>query len=292
MNKRKSICVLGNCVAHRLQNMLAANAALREHHTLVYMPMIHERARLPNGDSELERMAQIALSCDCILTQQLFNFGPCNTRELRAGLSSGQTLLTFSAPDFGGYFPDVCHLSGKTRLRFNSVLDWDSRIFFACFVKGVSIFEVEQIYLTHPMFGQKAMLTNAAASLERYAKREQGVDIPTGDYVARHYRARRLFYSDMHPADEVLALLRNRVLEALNLPPLPESAPLEVESFGFNRWPVITRAQCPFRFPGQEYFLLANVRHSIEDVAMSYYSFYDFHPHVVEANLPLAEGVL
>ena len=84
MNKRKSICVLGNCVAHRLQNMLAANAALREHHALVYMPMIHERARLPNGKSELERMAQIALSCDCILTQQLFNFGPCNTRELRA----------------------------------------------------------------------------------------------------------------------------------------------------------------------------------------------------------------
>ena len=70
MNKRKSICVLGNCVAHRLQNMLAANAALREHHALVYMPMIHERARLPNGKSELERMAQIALSCDCILTLQ------------------------------------------------------------------------------------------------------------------------------------------------------------------------------------------------------------------------------
>lgn len=292
MNERKRICVLGNCVAHRLQNMLAANAALTERYALVYMPMIHERARLPNGDRELEHMAQIALSCDIILSQPLFNFGPCNTEQLRDRLSSGQTLLTFSAPDFGGYFPDVCHLSGKTGLRFATVLDWDSRIFFACFVKGVSIFEVQQIYLTHPMFGQKAMLANVAAALEHYAKREQGVDIPTGDYVARHYAARRLFYSDMHPADELLSLLRNRVLEALKLPPLPENAPLEVESFGFNRWPVITRAQRPFYFPGQEYFLLANVRHSIEDVAMSYYSFYDFHPHVVEANLPLAEGVL
>lgn len=101
------------------------------------------------------------------------------------------------------------------------------------------------------------MLENVAASLERYAKREQGVDIPTGDYVARHYTARRLFHSGMHPADEVLALLRNRTLEALDLPPLPAETPLEVESFGFNRWPVITRAHRLFRFPGQEYFLLA-----------------------------------
>ena len=31
---------------------------------------------------------------------------------------------------------------------------------------------------------------------------------------------------------------------------------------------------------------------SIEDVAMAYYNFYQFHPHIVEANLALAEGVL
>lgn len=34
------------------------------------------------------------------------------------------------------------------------------------------------------------------------------------------------------------------------------------------------------------------VRHSIEDVAMAYYNFYEFHPHVAEANRHHAEGVL
>lgn len=292
MNERKRICVLGNCVAHRLQGMLAANAALTEHYTSVYMPTVHAVGRLPDREMELERLARRALSCDVILSQPLFSFGPCDTAQLRSRLGPGQKLLTFSAPDFGAYFPDVCWLSGKTKLRFSPVHDWDSKIFFACFVKGVSIFEVERLYLTHPMFGQKAILANMAASLERYAKREQGVDIPTGDYVARHYTKRRLFYSDKHPADEVLALLRNRALEALDLPPLPDDAPLEVESFDFNSWPVITRAHRLFRFPGQEYFLVANERRSIEDVAMAYYCFYEFHPHVVEANLQLAEGVL
>ena len=292
MNERKRICVLGNCVAYRLQMMLAAHAELTERYALVYMPTVYEIARLPDRDTELERLARRALSCDIILSQPLFSFGPCNTRQLRDRLSPGQKLLTFSAPDIGGYFPDVCWLSGKTRLRFAPVQDWDSRIIFACYVRGVSIFEVERIYLSHPMFGPRAMLENVAASLERYAKREQGVDIPTGDYVARHYTARRLFHSGMHPADEVLALLRNRTLEALDLPPLPAETPLEVESFGFNRWPVITRAHRLFRFPGQEYFLLANVRHSIEDVAMAYYNFYEFHPHVAEANRHHAEGVL
>ena len=162
MNERKRICVLGNCVAYRLQMMLAAHAELTERYALVYMPTVYEIARLPDRDTELERLARRALSCDIILSQPLFSFGPCNTRQLRDRLSPGQKLLTFSAPDFGGYFPDVCWLSGKTRLRFAPVQDWDSRIIFACYVRGVSIFEVERIYLSHPMFGPRAMLENVA----------------------------------------------------------------------------------------------------------------------------------
>ena len=289
---KKRICVLGNCVAHRLQKMLAANMALTERFLPVDTPFIHEVARQEDGKTQLERLAALALSCDIILTQPLFNFGPCNTEQLRSRLSPGQKLLTFSAPDFKAYFPDICVLSCKTTLRFNPILDRDSRIIFACHVKGISIFDVEQIYLNHPMFEKKAMLAGLTASLERYAKREQGVDIPTGDYVARYCTTRRLFFSELHPTDEILALLRNRTLEALGLPPLSEDSPLEVESFGFNRWPVITRSSNMFRFPGQEYYILAGVRLSIEDVAMAYYNFYQFHPHIVEANLALAEGVL
>lgn len=48
MNERKRICVLGNCVAYRLQMMLAAHAELTERYALVYMPTVYEIARLPD----------------------------------------------------------------------------------------------------------------------------------------------------------------------------------------------------------------------------------------------------
>ena len=73
MNERKRICVLGNCVAYRLQMMLAAHAELTERYALVYMPTVYEIARLPDRDTELERLARRALSCDIILSQPLFS---------------------------------------------------------------------------------------------------------------------------------------------------------------------------------------------------------------------------
>ena len=88
--------------------------------------MIHNPATV----GRREELAASALSCDLVLTQPLFNHGPCNTSALREALPASSRLFVFSSPNFEAYFPDACIFAGKSNLRFQPVLDWDSSIIF------------------------------------------------------------------------------------------------------------------------------------------------------------------
>ncbi len=277
---KQRITILGNCVAHRLQFLLKEHPAFSAHYELVPSPMIH----LLTQKAELDDLATLARTCDILFTQPLFNFEACNTAVLQANKPDGQTIHLFSAPNFEAYFPDVLHLDNKTDLKFEPTLDWDSRIIFSCFVTGVPIFDVEQIYVNNRLFRKEPAQNALHAALETYARREQGVDLQTGGFVFRNYAATRLFYTWQHPTETLMGLLLDKIILALDLPRHPMQANLAAHSFGFNQWPIITRHHSLFKFPEQAYFLIAGVRYSIEDVAMAYYNFYEFHPHIVEAN--------
>lgn len=301
--------VMGNCVAERLQFMLPEYPGFDEAFEIVPAPMIHT---LTNSE-QWQTLAASALACDIIFTQPLFSFGPCNTEALREGLRrkktapknapetqqdqaedsantlegteaarGGQRLVLFSSPDFEAYFPDVIRLTGKENLRFKPILDWDSSIIFSCFCSGVSIFEVEDIYRNHPLFHQDAMEKTIAAALETYTRREQGLDLSTRAFVLRNYAGTKLFHSPKHPVDSFLIMMLKDMAVSLGLH--REAPPPPIDGFGFNQWPVMTRHHNRFAFPEQDYFMLAGQKCGLEDVAMAYYNFYEFHPHVVEAN--------
>ncbi len=278
------VMVLGNCVAHRLQFLLRDHPGFAERFELAVAPMIHA---IP--PSRRETLAREALACDVILTQPLFRFGPCGTEALRAALRPGQRLVTFSAPHFDAYFSDVMLIDRSPQkagdageLRCQPPFDWDSRIVFSCFTAGVPIFDVEALYLHHPLFGEQAMRRTVASALETCARRDQDVDVPASPFIARHYAQTRLFHSWMHPAEPLMAHLLAGLADALGLPPADRTEDLERATFGFNSWPVITRRHRLFGFAEQPWFLLAGTRQRIEDVAMAYYAFYDLHPHIVE----------
>ena len=275
----KKVIVLGNCVAERLQYLLAGHPGFADFFQLVPSRAIH-------GLSDVEQwqmLAEKALSCHYILSQPLFNFGPCNTETLREKICGEQRMILFSSPDFKAYFPDTVVLRDKHKLRIKPVLDWDSSIIFSCFVRGVSIFDVEDIYLNHRMFHAGEMDKKITSAIENYASREQGVDIPTNAFVIRKHAKTRLFHSPRHPVDDFLLFMLRGMAAALGLDPgahLPA-----VDGFGFNRWPIITRHHKHFAFDEQAHFVIAGKQFSLEDIAMAYYNFYDFHPHVVEANM-------
>ena len=274
--------VLGNCVAERLQHMLTAYPGFSEAFTMTPAPPIHT---LKNPE-QWHALATAALSCDILFTQPLFNFGPCNTAELRKALEespeAGRRPVLFASPNFEAYFPDAILLNGKEKLRFDPILDWDSSIIFSCFCSGVPIFDVAGIYCNHPLFRPASVEKKIALALDSYLQREQGLDLPTTGYIIHNYRQSKLFHSPKHPADSLLGMMLRDMAAHLRLH--ADAPPAAIDGFGFNQWPVITRHHQFFSFPEQDYFVLAGKKCGLEDVAMAYYSFYEFHPHVVAAN--------
>ena len=178
-------------------------------------------------------------------------------------------------------------------MKLEPVFDWDSQILFSCFLQGISIFAVEDIYVNHPLFSADSMRANIATSLEEYMLREQGVDMATAPHVIRTFARKKLFHSPKHPVDSFLHLMLQQFAGALGLddPGKNSDTFLEEDSFAFNQWPVITRGHGLFHFQEQPYFVVAGQRFSIEDVAMSCYTFYEFNPHIVAANRDRAIAV-
>lgn len=270
----QKVIVLGNCVAGYVQAMLQKHTGLRERYHLLLAPPVHGL----RSEEEQAALARGALSCQWIITQPLFRFGPCNTEALRAKLGPGQRLLTFSAPNFDAYFPDVLHVSGVPDERFAPPLEWHSRIILQCYLAGMSILDVEACYLHHPLFRRKAMERALEAAWKTYAVRERGVDLGTLERVRRDYACTPLFQTWQHPADELLQHMFELMLDALGL---------EVEandyrpSFGFNQWPIITRHHDLFAFQERGWFRVAEKQLTIEDAAAAYYTYYDFHPAFV-----------
>lgn len=281
---RQRVIVLGNCVADRLQHMLGAHPCFEDAYTLTYAPMIHTQRTAAQTDA----LAAAAAECDIILTQPLFNYGRCNTVCLRAALHPEQRLYVFSAPNFEAYFPDVLHLEGKGPYASSTPLEWDSKIIFSCFIAGVSILDVEDIYLNHPLFHESAVRAALERTLEIYAVREQGVDIGTKDFMLRNFAAYKLFHTWNHPAEPLLAVMLGRLLRVLGLPRDAACLGLARDGFGFNQWPVITRHHGMFQFQEQPWFVVAGQKFTIGDIAMAYYNFYEAHPDVVERNRALA----
>lgn len=59
-------------------------------------------------------------------------------------------------------------------------------------------------------------------------------------------------------------------------------------SFGFNRWPIITRHHRLFAFPGRENFRVAGAEIDLSSMALAWYNWYDLHPQTFRAALMAA----
>ncbi len=287
------VIVLGNCVAERLANLLAQVLSVlgAEWRVVHAQPVFQIKDR-----TEFGALAVRALQCHLVFSQPLFSFGACNTAVLAPRVrAAGQRFVTFSAPNFEAYFPDVLSVPfADDRQAFPPPLDWHSRIIAQCFASNMPEEEAARIYPMHPLFRERAVATAIEQSLARYAKREQGVDVGSLALVREFYSHEPLFYTWNHPAERLLLHLLDGMLEVMGMtanqrqqgitavtdPPWGEDW-----SFGFNRWPIITRHHKLFAFDGRELFRVAGQDSSIEDVVTAYYNYYRFHPKTYAAIL-------
>lgn len=293
----RTVMILGNCVAERLQTILQGSTVLQGAWEVVPAPMIHRVSAGP----ELDALAARAARCDLVFSQPLFHYGACNTEELRKVVLP-QRLALFSAPNFEAYFPDVLHVPSATALgetqHFPPPLEWHSRIILGCFAAGVPAADVEMLYVRHALFRAGAVEEALDRAWAQYARREQGVELGTLEVVREHYTQTPLFHTWNHPGDEILRHLCAAMLCRLGCPSCMDmqeatdtaAALCAGQGFGFNQWPIITRHHREFAFAERAHFTIAGQTVSIGDAAEGYYNYYRFHPAVLEAGLRMVRG--
>lgn len=289
------LIVLGNCMAERIAVILAkafehpesGQSADAEKWLIVPARPVY---CYTNG-ARLNSLAQTARSCDLVLSQPLFNYGPCNTEMLLSSL--GNRLKLFSAPNFAAYFPDALppfpYLSAPI---FPTPLEWHSSIFIDCRLARIPGERIEEFYLNHPIFQRNSIRQRIQQSLKNYAKRDANVHISTYDLVKTYYAKELLFHTCNHPGDRIISHIIKGILtiigwnhsqidHALSLVAWEDSASTRKWSpwgFGFNAWPVICGKHTLFSFPSREFFRIGGKEYDILTVALAYYKFYDKHP--------------
>ena len=135
---------------------------------------------------ETDALAARAARCDLVFSQPLFSYGACNTASLRPLL--GGRLVTFSAPNFEAYFPDVLNVpGGGAEERFPPPLEWHSRVIVQCRAAGLPLEEVTEVYVNHVLFRAPAVRRALERTWEKYARREQDVALGTLDMARREY---------------------------------------------------------------------------------------------------------
>lgn len=299
----RKVLVLGNCLSERLSMLLGPVLADRNREKgagqqweLVRVPPVYN---LPYAGFTLEKVAATAGQCDVVFTQPLFNFGVLNTHEL--GKIAAIRLHTFSAPNFAAYFPDIVHPKKfAAQEKFPPPLEWHSRIFLEFKASGINAAEVERCYLAHPLFGPRNMARVLEKSWDIYQGRDKDVEIGTLEIARRYFDSEILFYTWKHPADRIirhilaeilfrLDFTRTEVENALRRVPFQEkSGQPDVWSywgFGFNAWPVISRNNLYFKFPGREFFRIAGQRQDIKTAALLWFHYYEQHPDIYAALL-------
>ena len=323
-----TLMLIGNCVAQRLERLLeegavpaGADAGAGHGWRVLRVAPVHELARGPEPERALVALAEKAARCDLVFSQPLFNYGPCNTEELRARL--GDRLRLFAAPNFEAYFPDVLDIGApREPQRFAPPMDWHSRILVLCKAAARQPEEAAALYLAHPLFRERAVAAALARTWTTYERREQGLHIGTLAVARQWYAREPLFYTWNHPAERLMAVMLDGILkelgmgapgraawlsragwtagppgappkgppeaEAAGAPPQGPAAPAPAWTFGFNSWPIITRHHRLFAFPGRESFRVAGTEVDLATMALAWYNWYDLHPQTFRVALAAA----
>ncbi len=271
--------VLGNCVGHRLQELLmACPAVTAAKWSCVVAPMIHTL----RAEEQTTALARQSLACEVVFSQPLFSYGDCNTNNLKEQLH--HRLVLFSAPNFEAYFPDVFRIPAVENERFLPPLEWHSSCIFQGYLAKIPAWELPEFYVNNQVFSKFSTALALVNTKEKYIQREQGVDISTWHLVENQYASTALFYTWQHPHDSLMLALLKKMLHVLQV---KEDDTLLEElvakaSFSFNQWPIITKQHGFFSFEERATFRIGGIDMSLEDVAAGYYSYYDFHPQAVD----------
>lgn len=289
---------------------------------------VHQAATGPDPEGALAALAAQAEACDLVFSQPLFNYGPCNTVELAPRLGDRLRLMAapnFEAyfPDVLAIGPPaepervarpfdwhsrilvLCKAAGTPPeeaaalylahplFRERAVADALGRTWatYARREQGLHVGTLEvarQWYAREPLFytwnhpAERLMAVMLDGILKELGMGEAA-------RAAELFRAGWTGAPPAAPPAEAPAPLDAAAGKGEGRTGPEATAPEPPAwSFGFNRWPIITRHHRLFAFPGRESFRVAGAEVDLASMALAWYNWYDLHPLTFRAALEAA----
>jgi hypothetical protein len=275
----KSVLVIGNCQARPISTMLATNDDLN-----VLEPIVLQIAKPEDKQEHLDKMQQ----ADFILTQKTdktFHLAHLRSDEVKATYPNA-----FIWPNvfYGGQQPFLRYFTLKAGGRMFGPLEamHDLRIYAKwAKLRGV---EMPDLQLDDPDYVKLIQ----EVSLAELRAREAGSDFIISDYIVENQANERLFLTFNHPTRQVLAVLVQRMAEAMKIGALPETIYEGHEPLGRYRtpssWPATAGASDISAYQGDTYELAEaggvnrlQTRpkpYSEEELEAAYFEIYDHNP--------------
>ncbi len=213
---QRQTCILhANCQGTPLARLLMASPHFRERYNLIHF-LNYTREDVP----------PVALSsASLLLFQELGEkWGALCSRELMAGLPKNATAIRLPNMMCHAYWP---FWTSKSTMNFGDDLldDWVDQ--------GLSPAEIAHLYAQPKILLASGLEERVAKSFATERAKEQphptGSALPqvleTVDFVEAAYKDRPLFTTINHPGPELAIQTANAVLQALDMPALPETFP-------------------------------------------------------------------
>lgn len=271
---RKVVTIYGNCQTHTLINMISSNKEFAEKYLMCDMPRLWD-----NEDKEkfvLMAESGILSMTDYFFTQDVRaenRFGYMASTEYMFSLVSEKCkCIKISNLYFMGYFPQLApEFSNDTETMrvdllgekvFNTGKFIDHEV-LKLITKGYSGEEIVSRISSDDYFDQQQLSENIELELERFAQREENIEIKMCDYLRDNYNKKCLFATANHPTTTTMLEFARRILNELGIADMDISCeegeiqePM-TKGFYFVTYPSVLRA---YDFKERRYVLHVRFR--------------------------------
>lgn len=211
-------------------------------------------------------------------------WGVFSMQSVMSQLKPSCTRITIPKSFLRGYHPETVYLRDENgKMNDSGFCPYNDINLIKAYIEGTSVERVVERIEDPDFYSTSFLENNFEETISELKSREASTDIGITDFIEKHWRTKRLFFSINHCSNIVLLEVANRILDALGLRRIPvERISERSEYLGENQPPVYSSLrkiispdliyQQP-RVRGEVYSLVKYVEH--------FFRYYDEIPDVV-----------
>jgi hypothetical protein len=223
---KPTLIVSGNCQARYVANILTANPEVEDKYRVVYFRTFRK------GDTDVLNPDDVA-NCT-VLLEQIAHQAP--EFPGKDALPPGARTITFPILFHNTLWPqaidDPRNEASKTKANPAGLWPYGDRYVLKLLDQGKSPEDLVEPYLNWNLAEKLDLERFHQINWSKIKELDTRADIKLGVYVHKRFRRDKLFVTRNHPSLRMLAVMRDKVFEALDLPPAVNDDDVEPASGG------------------------------------------------------------